>query len=127
MKVIEITLFWNESHYFTEKVASTLEYADLLVIAESTESFSGQVQRPLRVPDLIAALPERLRPRVHVAVADLSGMAGRHYYDREIAVREAPLNYLRQNKLLEKDDILIPLYLTLTLLLLSICSLFIRW
>lgn len=107
MKFLELTLFWNEEHYFEEKVKSSLAYADRILIAESRESFSGLVSRPLKVPRLLEKLAPTLRSRVDFIEVDLSSHKNKSHYDREIIVREAPWHYAVSNGLVAKDDIVI--------------------
>lgn len=95
--IIETTLFWNEEHYFKERVLHTLTYADLLLISESPDSFSGKISRPLRVPALIASLPAEAQKKVRLVEVDLKPLTAASAEDRDAFVRDSGLRYLEKN------------------------------
>lgn len=95
--IVETTLFWNEAHYFKERVLNTLTYADFLLISESTDSFSGKVSRPLKVPALIESLPEEARKKVILVEVDLKPLIHASAEERDAHVRDSGLKYLEKN------------------------------
>lgn len=95
--IVETTLFWNEAHYFKERVLHTLSYADLLLISESPDSFSGKISRPPRVPSLIATLPADAQKKVIWVEVDLKPMVHASAEDRDAFVRDSGLRYLEKH------------------------------
>ncbi len=107
MRFIETTHFWNEDHFFLERVQNTLTYADLLVIAEAEDSHSEKVHRPFKVPALLDSLPADLQKRVIFLPVDLRVLKGESFEKRDAFERDAAFQFLKMNRLVEKSDLVL--------------------
>lgn len=106
---IETTLFWNEHHYFKERIQNSLEFVDELWICECEEAHSGKFRRPFQVPNLINSLDPKFRTRVkHVPVVYPPEMAKASLEERDAFVRDGGLRYLKASSSelkFKKDDL----------------------
>ena len=106
-KTFETTIFWNENHYFNEKVESTLSYADFLVISEGCHSFSMSQTRPYKARSLVKKLPPKLQKRIFIVEVDYSLLNLKTAWDREHYLRDSGFCFLEKNNLIKDDDIVI--------------------
>lgn len=107
MRIVETTQYWNESHYFEERVRNALRYADLLVVSEAEDAFSQKASRPFEVPGLLARLPAELRPRVLFDPVDLKPHAHLGHFEREAVVRNSAFKRLKREGLVRPEDLVL--------------------
>ncbi len=107
MRIVETTQYWNEAHYFEERVRNALRYADLVVVSEAEDAFSQKASRPFEVPALIARLPAELRPRVLFDPVDLKPHSALGHFEREAIVRNSGFLKLRREGLVAPEDLVI--------------------
>jgi hypothetical protein len=107
MRIIETTQYWNESHYFAERVRNALRYADLLVVSEAEDAFSQKTSRPCETPRLLELLPGELRSRVLFDQVDLKPHAHLGHFEREAVVRNSAFKRLKRERLVRPDDLVL--------------------